>query len=117
MPFPRDVRETALVKSRRYCCVCHQFAGRDAVVHHIIQEADGGPNILDNAIVLCSRCHGEAGHYNSRHPLGTKYSSTELRKHRDDWWKYCETYDKELRPKDNTTLLDPILLTSFTMNY
>lgn len=58
--------------------------------------------------MLCSRCHEEAGHYNSRHPLGTKYSPTELRKHRDDWWQYCETYDKELRPKDNTTLLDPI---------
>lgn len=81
MPFPADIREDALVRSGRHCCVCHQAAGRDVNVHHIVQEADGGPNTLENAIVLCSKCHGEAGHYNPRHPLGTKYSPSELRRH------------------------------------
>jgi hypothetical protein len=69
-------------------------------VHHILPEADGGPNTLDNAIVLCLKCHAEAGHYNPRHPLGVKYSPSELRRHRDEWWKYCESYRKELRPAD-----------------
>jgi hypothetical protein len=32
--------------------------------------------------------------------LGTKYSPSELHKHRDEWWKYCETYERNLRPKD-----------------
>ncbi|MBK8253548.1 MAG: HNH endonuclease [Polyangiaceae bacterium] len=100
MPFPDPVRTDALVRSRRVCCVCHNFAGRDAVVHHIVQEADGGSNTLDNAILLCSRCHGEAGHYNPRHPLGTKYSPEELRRHRDDWWAYCEDYEPNQRPAD-----------------
>lgn len=90
MPFPKDVRETALVKSRRRCCVCHEFAGRAINVHHILQEADGGPNTLDNAIVLCLRCHSEAGHFNPRHAIGTKYSPSELRRHRDEWWKLCD---------------------------
>jgi hypothetical protein len=89
MPFPKSVREEALLKSRRCCCVCHEFAGRYVNVHHIIPEAEGGPSTLENAIVLCLRCHGEAGHYNPRHPIGNKYSPSELRRHRDEWWQYC----------------------------
>lgn len=95
MPFPRDVRDLALVKSHRRCCVCHEFGGRSVNVHHIIQEADDGANILDNAICLCLRCHAEAGHFNSRHPLGTKYSPAELRAHRDQWWEHCLSHPDE----------------------
>lgn len=109
MPFSRKIRETALVKSKRYCCICNLFAGRDAVVHHIIQEADGGANTLDNAIVLCSRCHSEAGHYNPYHPLGTKYSPNELRKHRDLWWQYCESFNKDVLPEETNTSLGTFL--------
>ncbi|OHY71218.1 HNH endonuclease [Marinobacter sp. AC-23] len=91
MAFPRAVRENALVKARRHCCVCHEFAGRSVNVHHIIQEADGGENTLENAIVLCLRCHAEAGHYNPKHPLGTKYAPSELIRHRDAWFSACES--------------------------
>lgn len=90
MPFPNSVREEALLKAQRHCCVCHEFAGRSINVHHIKQEADGGANTLDNAIVLCLRCHAEAGHFNPKHPLGTKYAPSELIKHRDIWFKACE---------------------------
>lgn len=101
VPFCRELRDEALVRSARACCVCHVHAGRDAEVHHIVQEADGGANDLDNAIVLCSRCHGEAGHYNIRHPRGTKYSPAELRRHRDEWWTYrASRFQAELRPAD-----------------
>lgn len=86
MPFPQSVRIQALVRSRRHCCVCHQVAGRAANIHHIVQEAHGGVNTIDNAICLCQRCHAEAGHYNVAHPLGAKYSPQELRAHRDAWW-------------------------------
>ena len=55
-------------------------------------EADGGPNALENAIVLCHRCHGEAGHYNPRHPIGNKYSPRELSRHRNLWWEWCERH-------------------------
>lgn len=101
MPFSPEVREEALVRSRRFCCVCHLHAGRNAVVHHIEQEANGGANTLENAIALCPKCHAEAGHYNPRHPLGTKYSPSELRRHRDDWWAYCEQYQDAKRPRDH----------------
>jgi len=92
MPFPDPVREEALVRSQRCCCVCHKFLGRSAEVHHIIQEADRGDGTIENAIVLCPKCHEEAGHYNPRHPLGIKYSPKELRRHRNQWWKYCTQF-------------------------
>ncbi|WP_371873101.1 HNH endonuclease [Geomonas silvestris] len=95
MPFPNSVREESLVKSHRRCCVCHEFAGRSANVHHINQEADGGANVLENSIALCLRCHAEAGHYNPRHPMGTKYSPSELRLHRDQWWDHCPKTPEE----------------------
>lgn len=95
MPFPRAVRDEALVKSHRRCCVCHEFGGRSVSVHHIAQEADGGPNIIGNAICLCLRCHSEAGHFNPRHPMGTKYSPDELRLHRDQWWAHCQSNPDE----------------------
>ncbi|KYG82630.1 hypothetical protein AWN68_12605 [Roseivirga echinicomitans] len=56
-------------------------------VHHLVQEADGGANSLENAIPLCFDCHADAGHYNSRHPKGTKFSIPELTNARDDWYK------------------------------
>jgi hypothetical protein len=92
MPFSPSTKVEALVKSRRCCCVCRDFAGLYTNVHHIIPEAQGGPDTLDNAIALCLRCHGEAGHYNPNHPIGNKYSPTELRKHREIWWKWCEQH-------------------------
>ena len=95
MPFPRAVRDEALVKSHRRCCVCHEFGGRSVNVHHINPEADGGPNTIENAICLCLRCHAEAGHFNSRHPMGTKYSPAELHAHRDQWWQHCLAHPEE----------------------
>jgi hypothetical protein len=86
MPFPSSVRLDVLVRSGRHCCVCHEFAGRTANVHHIVQEAHGGANTIDNAICLCPRCHTEAGHYNNSHSMGTKYSPGELVAQRDRWW-------------------------------
>ena len=83
------------MRSHRRCCVCHEFGGRSVNVHHIEQEADGGLNSLENAICLCLRCHAEAGHFNPRHPLGTKYSPTELVAHRDQWWEHCASHPDE----------------------
>lgn len=56
-------------------------------VHHIVPEADGGSSQEDNGICLCFDCHAEAGNYNDRHPRGRKLSGSELRRHRDEWFK------------------------------
>ena len=95
MPFPPNIRQEALVRSHRRCCVCHEFGGRSVNVHHVVQEADGGPNTLPNAICLCLRCHAEAGHFNPRHPMGTKYSPAELLAHRNQWWEHCAAHPDE----------------------
>lgn len=102
MPFSRSDREQALLLSARRCCVCRRFRGVGVQVHHIVHEADGGQNTLDNAIVLCLDCHMAAGHYNPQHPIGTKFSPNELRRHRDEWFERVQTAGVEsLEPEFN----------------
>lgn len=100
MPFDSTTKLEALVKSLRRCCVCRIFCGRCAEVHHIAPQSKGGLNALDNAIVLCPRCHGEAGHYNADHPVGNKYSPSELRRLRDEWWDLCSRHSGWSMPED-----------------
>ncbi len=85
--WPQKVREDALVACGRSCCVCRMFCGRNIELHHIVMESKGGESTFDNCIPLCFNCHAEAGHYNIEHPKGTKYSSNELRRHRDNWYQ------------------------------
>ncbi len=99
MPFSPAVRTEALVRSKRHCCVCQEFAGRSVNVHHIEPEADGGNNEIENAIVLCLRCHAEAGHYNAKHPIGNRYHPDELRQHRNEWWAWCAANPAVMPPK------------------
>jgi len=60
-------------------------------VHHIVQEADGGPNTEANALPVCFDCHAEVGSYNPRHPKGTKYREEELRTRRENLYKLVES--------------------------
>lgn len=85
MSFSEDIRTRTLVASARHCCVCHRYKGVKVEVHHIIPEPKG-LNDFDNAIVLCFDCHCDAGHYNTKHPRGSKLSPDELRKARDAWY-------------------------------
>ena len=85
MGFPSNIKEQELIATARHCCVCHRYAGINIEVHHIKQEADGGSNTFENAIALCFDCHSFAGHYNNRHPKGTKYSQSELKKAKTNW--------------------------------
>ena len=87
MGFPRSIKEKMMVAAARHCCVCHRYKGVKVEIHHIVQEADGGKNTLKNAITLCFDCHADAGHYNSRHPRGTKFSPAELRLAKESWLK------------------------------
>lgn len=90
MGFPNDVKEKALVAAARRCCVCKEFKGINIEVHHIIPRSEGGGDTFDNAIPLCFDCHADAGHYNPRHPRGTKFSPQELKNHRDNWYRIVE---------------------------
>ncbi|MBU1183060.1 MAG: HNH endonuclease [Proteobacteria bacterium] len=87
MSFPTAVKENALLASGRHCCICHRFCGTKIEVHHIKLESEGGTNNHDNAIPLCFNCHADMRSYDSKHPRGTKYSESELKGHRDNWYK------------------------------
>ena len=86
MPFPHEIRLTALLKCQRHCCLCgerkHTQDGMPP--HHL--EAEGGSNEFENCIPLCFDCHGEVMAYNPKHPKGTRYSSEELKRRRDDFY-------------------------------
>ena len=90
MPFSKEVRTDALVAAARHCCVCHRYKGVKVEVHHIRPEAESGDNTASNAIALCFDCHTDAGHYNSRHPRGTKFSARELLQARDEWHRIVQ---------------------------
>jgi hypothetical protein len=88
----QEVREEALVRSGRHCCICHKFCGIKIEGHHIIERADGGTDTLENCIPLCFDCHSDMRSYDFKHPKGTKYTTTELKRHRDNWYqKVAET--------------------------
>lgn len=84
--WPSEVKSSALVACGRRCCICHRFCGTNIECHHIVPESDGGESTLENCIPVCFDCHADVGHYNPRHPRGTKYSAAELRGHRDAWF-------------------------------
>ena len=93
MGFPQSVRDQILIDAARHCCVCHRYKGVKVEVHHIEPEASGGENIYENAIALCFDCHADSGHYNPKHPRGTKFSPVELRKAKENWFEMVESHN------------------------
>jgi hypothetical protein len=87
MPFLTPTKIKALVASQRCCCICHVQCGVNIECHHIVPEAEGGSNRLENCIPLCFNCHADVQHYNDKHPRGNKFSPKELRQHRDSWFE------------------------------
>jgi hypothetical protein len=87
MGWPPDVAERALLDCGRHCCLCHKFCGFKIELHHIVQRKDGGEDSYENCIPLCLECHAEVKAYDPNHPIGRKYTESELREHRDRWYK------------------------------
>jgi hypothetical protein len=87
MSFPIKVKEDALIASGRHCCLCHKFCGNKMELHHIQPVAEGGKNTFDNCIPLCFDCHADMRSYDFNHPKGTKYTNSELIRHRDNWYE------------------------------
>lgn len=87
MGFTAAIKEQAMRACARHCCICHRYKGVKMELHHIKQRAHGGEDSFENAIPVCYDCHSDIGHYNPRHPRGTKFTEEELRKSRDSWYK------------------------------
>jgi hypothetical protein len=56
---------------------------------HILPQADGGTDDIDNAIPVCFECHAEIHSYNDKHPRGRKFRAEELRAHKEQWLAIC----------------------------
>ena len=95
MPFGQALRTKILLWCDRHCCLCKRACGINIEVHHIVPEAEGGSNEIDNAIPLCFDCHGTVQHYNPRHPIGTMYRVEELKPRREQVY---EEFTRHLVP-------------------
>jgi hypothetical protein len=74
MSFAESLKLDVKHKSAFRCCRCQAIG---VEIHHIVPQAEGGPNTIDNAAPLCAKCHSDFGD----NPLKRR----ELREMRD-WW-------------------------------
>lgn len=88
--FPETEVLKLLVRCHRRCCICHRFCGVKIEIDHIIPQAEGGPDTIDNAIPVCFECHAEIHSYNIKHPRGRKFRPEELKMHKEQWLSICE---------------------------
>lgn len=100
MPFSQIVKAQAVEAAAAHCCVCHRFDAGHTEVHHITPQAKGGSDDFENAIVLCFDCHTWAGHYNSSHPKGFRYSPELLRSARNAWYARVAAGPIAMAPDD-----------------
>jgi hypothetical protein len=100
MAFSEKVKLEARRKSNFRCCICEKlFSGE---VHHIIPESEGGPDILDNAVLLCPNCHDSYG--------GNPEKRKQIKQKRDHWWELMEERTRQvISAKDfNYTQIDSV---------
>jgi hypothetical protein len=79
MPFNKQVRQSVLRRANFRCCFCQSTY---IEAHHIIPQADGGPDTEDNAAPLCPNHHEMWG----ANPTKRNF----IREVRDYWYEQCE---------------------------
>ncbi len=80
MPFSENLKTALRHRAWHCCCRCHDR--KPLEVHHIVPQAEGGPDTEDNAVPLCAQCHADWG----GNPEKRKY----LRDSRDSWFMRCD---------------------------
>jgi len=56
LAFPRELKERVRREQGGVCAWCGQKT-KKLTIHHIIPQAMGGSDIIENAIGLCRNCH------------------------------------------------------------
>ncbi len=90
MAFTENLKLKVKKMAAFRCCRCHEI-GVD--IHHIIPQAESGPDDIDNAAPLCQNCHDRFG----ANPEKRK----EIKQMRD-WW--YETVKEKYGDKDSEKL-------------
>jgi hypothetical protein len=80
MAFTEATKLAVKRKAHFACCLCRSVG---IELHHIIPQADGGPDTEDNAAPLCPSCHETYG----ANPTKRKF----IREARDFWYEICAT--------------------------
>jgi HNH endonuclease len=80
MAFSEAVKASVRKKSHLSCCICHAFG---VEIHHIIPQAEGGPDSEDNAAPLCPSCHEIYGANSAKRKMITEA--------REVWYEICAT--------------------------
>ena len=80
MAFTEPLKRAVRKKAHHCCCICKSTGSVE--IHHIIPQAEGGPDTEDNAAPLCSSCHEMFG----ANPQKRKF----IKETRDDWYEICE---------------------------
>lgn len=96
MGFPQEKVSELLAQCHRRCCICHRFCGVKMETDHIVPQAEGGADDIENAIPVCFECHAEIHSYNDKHPRGRKFRSEELRRHKEQWLEICREHPDAL---------------------
>jgi len=96
MPFSEALKLEVKRMAAFRCCRCHEI-GID--IHHIIPQAAGGRDDIDNAAPLCQNCHSRFG--------ANPEKQKEIRQMRDWWYEVArEKYgDASQFQRLNETLL------------
>ena len=66
-------------KAHLRCCLCHSIG---VEVHHIVPQACGGTDDIENGAPLCPSCHEIYGANAEKHKF--------IREARDFWYEHCE---------------------------
>lgn len=80
MAFKESLKLKVKRKAHFKCCICETFEFLH--VHHIIPQEERGPDTIDNAAPLCTRCHDTYG--------GNPEKRKWIRERRDFWYEFCE---------------------------
>lgn len=78
MAFTEQLKLSVKKRSHFCCSLCHALG---VEVHHIVPQADNGPDTEDNAAPLCPSCHETYG----ANPVKRKF----LTEARDFWYELC----------------------------
>ncbi len=81
MSFSESLKLEVKRKAHFTCCWCN-VRDNKVDVHHIVPQAEGGPDTEDNAAPLCGSCHDKYGN----NPDLRK----EIKNRRDHWYELCE---------------------------
>jgi hypothetical protein len=98
MAFTEGQKREAKRRSAYRCCICHQPF---VEVHHILPEAEHGPDSLENAAPVCARCHDLYG--------GNPEKRKQIREMRDQWWALMEERAQTLTfgDLDDAAIVEP----------